>query len=526
MISIRARVGLAVGATLFCFYLRAAAPTITAGDSGELAAVGATLGIAHSPGYPLYALVGKAVSALIPWANPGYKMNLASALCAAGALGVAAWLLAGFMSWWVAGLACVIGGLTASYAGQALQSEVFSLHGLMASLLVALALSWPDARGFWLVSLLFGLGLGHHHLLLFAAPGLFVLFWKRRFSKRAWAGAAGFFVLGLMVYLYLPVRSFRQPFLDWEDPETFGRFWGVVSRARYGSFQLAQGAPEPRSLDRLIEQIVFYSKIHVQGAGLWMSLLSLWGGLILLQKPWRKAGIFLWLVFLASGPGFFFVANATPGRHVTAIMERFVSVPLLMSSLALGFGLESVRQKGKGKGVWVALVAAALLLGPLVRDFPLQSMRGQFGVWDFGRNILATLPPKAVLFSDRADECEFSLAYLLYAERRRPDVSFTDCNAGVSRSIYGDDYYKIWGPRRLARRQEVERALIAGTPRPVYYATMDTRQIDIPRVPQGLLYEVLKGQKPRPYSWRLFYVSPRFQKLSFRDQNVVNSSEK
>ena len=42
----------------FLLYLRTAAPHVTFIDSGELAAVASSLGVAHPTGYPLFTLIG------------------------------------------------------------------------------------------------------------------------------------------------------------------------------------------------------------------------------------------------------------------------------------------------------------------------------------------------------------------------------------------------------------------------------------------------------------------------------------
>ena len=51
-------IGLALSLAAFGVYLLTLAPTVTFIDSGELATVAATLGIAHPTGYPLFALLG------------------------------------------------------------------------------------------------------------------------------------------------------------------------------------------------------------------------------------------------------------------------------------------------------------------------------------------------------------------------------------------------------------------------------------------------------------------------------------
>ena len=56
--------GLAVA--FLAVYAAGACRTIYVGDSGELVAAVATLGIPHPPGYPLYVLLGKLWTLLCP----------------------------------------------------------------------------------------------------------------------------------------------------------------------------------------------------------------------------------------------------------------------------------------------------------------------------------------------------------------------------------------------------------------------------------------------------------------------------
>ena len=54
-----------IGIVSFLVYVTTVAPDVGFTDSGELAAVCTTLGVAHPTGYPLYTLLGH-VSTLLP----------------------------------------------------------------------------------------------------------------------------------------------------------------------------------------------------------------------------------------------------------------------------------------------------------------------------------------------------------------------------------------------------------------------------------------------------------------------------
>jgi hypothetical protein len=73
-----------VALLLFGVYAAGAAPTIYVGDSGELVAAVATLGIPHPSGYPLYVLLGKLWTLAVPVGSIAYRMSLFSAATGAG----------------------------------------------------------------------------------------------------------------------------------------------------------------------------------------------------------------------------------------------------------------------------------------------------------------------------------------------------------------------------------------------------------------------------------------------------------
>lgn len=66
-------------------YIKNLTPSVTAGDSGELTTAVYNMGACHPPGFPLYGIVGKLFT-FIPVGDIGYRVNLFSAISAAGAI--------------------------------------------------------------------------------------------------------------------------------------------------------------------------------------------------------------------------------------------------------------------------------------------------------------------------------------------------------------------------------------------------------------------------------------------------------
>ena len=74
---------------VFLLYIRTLAPGVWGFDSAELATGVYTLGIVHPPGYPLYIILGKFFSFVIPVSDLAYRLNLMSAIFAA----ITIWIL-------------------------------------------------------------------------------------------------------------------------------------------------------------------------------------------------------------------------------------------------------------------------------------------------------------------------------------------------------------------------------------------------------------------------------------------------
>lgn len=66
----------------FTVYLFTLSPTVGLEDAGEFITAIATLGIAHPSGYPLYVVLGKLFTLLVPLGDIAWRVNLFSAFCA------------------------------------------------------------------------------------------------------------------------------------------------------------------------------------------------------------------------------------------------------------------------------------------------------------------------------------------------------------------------------------------------------------------------------------------------------------
>ncbi|MEK7785884.1 MAG: DUF2723 domain-containing protein, partial [Chloroflexota bacterium] len=201
-------------------YLRTLTPTVGEADTFEFQVNAIRLGISHGSGYPLYLILAKLFSLLPLPGTAAFRINLSSATfgvaAALMAYAVARALGASRPAAWIAGLSLAT---STGLWSRAVEAEVYTLHVALVGLLLFLALrssggNWELVIGNWafgiwdLLFFLLGLSLTNHLTIILLVPAIFIAILANRKS----VGVLRFgiwiflFLLGLSVYLYLPIR--------------------------------------------------------------------------------------------------------------------------------------------------------------------------------------------------------------------------------------------------------------------------------------------------------------------------------
>jgi hypothetical protein len=250
---------LIVGAVAFVAYLRTLMPGIAFGDWGEMQTVPHILGISHPTGYPTYILLAW-LTELIPIGSVALRANLLSAVLVSLAVAIATAIS---IRLGVRPIIAIAAGIASAAVGTvwaaATVAEVNPLHLFFAAALLHRALVWEEhrrVRDLVLGGLLVGLSLGNHLLTVFIAPfvALFVLWVGRReILARPWMllAAGGATLLGLTVYLYIPIAASRvpPPALPYNHPVTLDAVWWLVSGTQFrGQFDFLSGGGGGRGL--------------------------------------------------------------------------------------------------------------------------------------------------------------------------------------------------------------------------------------------------------------------------------------
>lgn len=437
--------------TFFSLYAFFAAPGITwsnaAADGAELATVVRTWGVAHPSGYPTYILFGK-VFELVPIGDPAHRLALMSAFFGACAVSVTYLLgrlfcslpekgevrytsrtqggggfrLAGLSREFGPILGAVALGCSPIFWGQALVPEVYTLNAFFVTVVLWLLLSWlwepnihrtAPSRKPLFAAFLFGLGMGNHFTLAIAVvPVAAVVLWtKRRPMPLPWRSMAGALLLGLAVYLYLPIAAAQNPPINWGDASTASGFLWQVSGNPYRSYVF--GVESSIVGDRVVDW--FKQMVdQFQGIGVLLTLIGLW-------RLWRADRAVTGALALS-----FIVLSIYATFYLTADSYVFLIPSVVIGVLCIALGAQFllrqaealVQDTGRRIAADAVLASIAFLLVPglsLIRFADEYSLRSDVAARNYPQHVFSQAPSDAVILGD-GDQRLFTLWYQRYVE--------------------------------------------------------------------------------------------------------------
>uniref|UniRef100_A0A8C4U5U7 Transmembrane protein 260 n=1 Tax=Falco tinnunculus TaxID=100819 RepID=A0A8C4U5U7_FALTI len=408
----------ALGAAVAALYTVTLPPALPGGDAGELITAAYELGVAHPPGYPLFTLLAKVATGLLPIGSPAYRVNL---LC--GLLGAAAASL----------LFYTVFRLSGSYAGGILAAgvfsfsrltwqwsiaaEVFSLNNLFVGLLMALTAHFEEASTAKERSKISkfgafccGLSLCNQHtIVLYVAcivPWVLSrLFRKTELSLGHLLKLGLCFLAGLLPYLYLLASSYlNRARWTWGDQTTFQGFLTHFLREEYGTFNLAKSETGSSMREMLLPKMQKSSVTWLFGGMFCLySLFFAWRANLDITKP----------LFLG-------------------VVERFWLQSSAVVAVLAGLGLATLTSVGsamlEGSRVllWLEWSSAlALVVSQVWANYSACDQSNNYVVDKFARNLLSSMPMGAVILL-RGDLPGNGLRYVHYCEGMRPDVTLVD----------------------------------------------------------------------------------------------------
>lgn len=430
MISRSAGIGVALLLLVVCFtaYYVTLAPTITweheGVDSGDLVTAAYTLGVAHPPGYPLFILLAKLFTWL-PIGEVAYRVNLMSALLAAAS---ASLIYATVLllrpevrdrpsAVIIAAASALLFAFSHTFWSQAIIAEVYSLNAFLAAVIVYLATLFRisgDDRVLLILSLTLGLSLGNHLSVLLFVPGvLFLVLRKRRPTVKASLAMAGFFLLGLSIYLYLPLRAAQSPPINWGASHTWSGFWWTVSARIYRQYAFA--LPLVYLPGRIASWMNMLSQ-QFTWVGVALGLVGIW-------DLWENDRDYLVFSLTSYSAVVFYSLTYSTTDSYVYLIPSYLLFALWMArgaSYALSETLYPWIRKRWGPAFnrphLVSLISLSLLLVPTFlaySNYAALDLSENRIAYEYAAQVFAQTPPEALIIAD-TDAHIFSLWYFRY----------------------------------------------------------------------------------------------------------------
>ena len=407
-----------IAAFAFIFYMRSASGELAAyRDTGELASVCATLSVAHPPGYPAYTIMGKAFNTAILSGNPAYRTKLMSAFFAAVAAGIFFFVFScmGIAPSTSAAL-CLVFVFSKVNWLLAIVSESYSPDLFFTLVLFCVAyFSKEYPKKLFVFAFIAGLSMGVRPTPVLALPAFALIFLTKHFFRVSdYLKAFLFFLMGVAVFLYLPVRSPANPPIDWADPQTLHQFIYSVTRKAYG-----HGLDKISDLYTLKETFFPQFRVFFKNLFFQFTPLLFFAGIAGIVKGVKNNLLIkaLFIFFIVTGPFFLFISGMPANEHALVIVEAAYLIPFACFFVFAAYGIKKIPAVYSAPAV---LICAAWLLfmngGKL-------NHRKDFFARDWAENVFASAPQGSSVIL-RKDVQLFSLWYESIVRGKRRDSLF------------------------------------------------------------------------------------------------------
>lgn len=454
-----------IGMLAFIFFLITIAPSVIQIDTGELAAVQATLGIAHPTGYPLFTILGYIFSLLpLPFSKV-FQLNLLAAIYCSIAVSIFTYSaklildnLSGFqfskavkekskkkksadktqiqtvassfeLSETIKILSAVFSGLflalSKTFWFQSTSVEVYSLHLLLISIIILeliKAFLFADKEKsiskYWIIfAVTLALGFTNHMTTLLIIPGVAYLYFtqngfKTRSIKQIIFMLLIFFLILILVYSYLPIRASQNPSMNWGNPIEWERIVRHISGQQYQVWLFSSTEAAAKQFNYFVGNLPeeFSPTLVIVLVGLIVSFLKA-----------RKFFIFNLVVFLST-------VLYSINYDINDIDSYFLLAYISLSFFAV-FGISQIILSAANNKMKIAIPISLLIIFLGIQfysNYGTVNQRNNYVYEDYTKALLNSVPENSVVFSYQWDYFISESYYFQLVENFRKDVIVVD----------------------------------------------------------------------------------------------------
>jgi hypothetical protein len=367
------------------FYTLTLAPTVTLEFSGSMITAADFLGVANSPGYPVWTLLAwlfQWMSGFVTYhghPNPAWGVNFMSAFFGAASCGLVAWIVSHTSRdsnhrFTVSVIGGISAGLLFAFSpflwSQSVIADMVTLNvftGLSFLCLVYLGITRREGRYLYPISFLLGIGNLNSPTFILMIP-IYAAACLRLGSWKQWPVLIGLVALGLLPLIDIPLASAQNPPINWGYARTPEGFLHQIARGQY----------EKLMFSNIFSSLYTHHMFAYGEMLLWqfttpVLLPAIFSVFLLKRKEMRFWSLMLLLAF------FMYTAVLTAGMNPsldiqTLFIGRVLWIPSYsIMAILIGFGLSVLLEFASGQSRFVfclaCLTAILISFAPLTSNF-------------------------------------------------------------------------------------------------------------------------------------------------------------
>lgn len=381
-------------------YIYTAAPTIYSGDSGEIAAAVNTLGLAHPTGFPLYMMIGKLFTLLLPIGDVAHHLNIFSALLTAISVALLFILL---RSLGMGDISSILASIIFGFGRNTIWANagtvnVYAISLFFTLILLNIFIKWKQNENkkylYW-YAIIFGLSLGGHVIMIVMGIPFLMMLWREVRIHRQFKILSGAIVLSLLPlsqYLYLWLAYTRNTVMTWGSVGSFRDFFNYITQRDYVNKIAA------RTLNSSVLFANTLVKFLISEFTIPFFIIILLGLFILARK---NKHLFLLLISLVAAN--ILIMFLYGNDNDLFILARYISIPYVVCAISLAyffdtlFKLVSLKKKG---GYILVLGVIFILIGlQLKTALAFNNRHNNFIINDFTENAFSSIDSDSIFIT-------------------------------------------------------------------------------------------------------------------------------
>ena len=448
---------------VFIIYLITLAPTVVEIDSGELAAVQSTWGIAHPTGYPLFTIIGNMFSHIPLPVSKIFQLNLLAAIWCSLAVGmfiytvklifdnvesfspvkvkivnkknkktkelsnIPAITLPDNKKILISVISGLVLALNKTFWNQSTSVEVYSIHAFLILLSILLLVKGflvkPEQeksffRSPWFYfTISLALSFTNHMTTIFILPATAYLFFsKYKFRKDSFIKIlkmlAVFIPILLIIYAYLPLTAAQNPNMNWGNPVNLENILRHISGKQYQVWLFS-------STDSAKKQLLYFvSNLPKEYT---VGLIFILIGFFSTLKTSRKLFLFFLLLFITT---VFYSINYDIDDIDSYFLLTYIALSFFAAS---GIKVLLTELKTKKNSYQIALtIIAVVLCTHFYITYNEVNRNDNYIFQDYTKNLVQSTGKNSIILSYQWDYFISASYYFQLVEKFRPDVTIID----------------------------------------------------------------------------------------------------